>query len=199
MFTRDFCVAARFEDCFTMRRLQGRGFKPWNGYGTKRARIGDSDSFTPAPPQHAALIVTEPALDQVGLRCRRAWMSAHLLIAGVESEAGEESSEDLHRVPGAMQHAALRGVMLRRTGTVTAPRPASRLCGARPKSAAPRPGHGLIAFWRRAAGSPGSRTGWPPGRPCRAGSGSSTGTAPGCACRRSARTRLRCCAGRRDI
>jgi hypothetical protein len=123
-----------------MRRLEGRGLS----LGTVTERnapesltriVLGSTTATCSVDSHGS------ALDQVGLRCQRARTKAHLLIARVESEAGESQaktytvtshssfrgaplraspeSRGRTRVPGAMQHAALRGVMLRRTGTVT--------------------------------------------------------------------------------
>ena len=186
-----------------MRRFEGRDLS----LGTVKERNAP-ESLTPirTRPKTATCSVDSHAgsLDQVGLRCREVCARACLLIAGVESEAGKSQAI---RIPYPGRDAARRsrGVMLRRTGTVPSagvrdgPGSAVHRSARATRCTASGTRESLTASWRPAAGSLGSRTGWPPARPCRAGSGSSCGTAPGCACRRSARTRLRYCAGRRDI
>jgi hypothetical protein len=179
-----------------MRRLEGRGLS----LGTVKERNAP-ESVTPIRARRATATCSVdshgPALDQVGLRCRTAGTSVHLLIAGVESEVSESQVgfQKGRSIPHLILHSSCPGYV---PGIHVLPVPKQERRGWPGRSPAMTKVW-FIAFWRRAAGSPGSRTGWLRGRPCRAGSGSSSGTAPGYACRRSARTRLRCCAGRRGI
>jgi hypothetical protein len=75
-----------------MRRLGGRGLSL--GTGPER---NAPESVTPIRPRPATATCSVdshgPALDQVGLRCRKAGTSADLLTAGVESEAGESQAK----------------------------------------------------------------------------------------------------------
>jgi hypothetical protein len=82
-----------------MRRLEGRDLS----LGTVTERNAP-ESVTPirSRPATATCSVDSrgPALDQVGLRCRKAGTSAHLLIARVESEAGESQAKTCTVIPG---------------------------------------------------------------------------------------------------
>ena len=114
-----------------MRRLEGRGLS----LGTVKERNAP-ESVTPIRSRAATATCSVdshgPALDQVGLQCRKAWTSVHLLIAGVESEAGESQAKTCARVPGAMQHAALsrRDASQNRDRTRRRRPRRSRLCNA---------------------------------------------------------------------
>src|SRR4051794_31584033 len=80
------------QDCFTMRRFQGRDLS----LGTVTERNAP-ESLTPIRSRRETATCSVDshgsALDQVGLRCRKVCACACLLIAGVESEAGKSQAK----------------------------------------------------------------------------------------------------------
>src|ERR1051326_5922913 len=89
--------------------------KERNGPESLTRCVAGPPAATCSVDRHAA------APDQVRHRPATTRLTPHLLIARVESEAAKSQAIRIpvSRVPGAMQHAALRGVLLRRTGTAT--------------------------------------------------------------------------------